>query len=87
MDKVGKTHSQDHYKRHIFTLEIVPEEEKIIITYPSGTRYQYDVDVDSCNFFAERYERIKAMAPASANELLGHLIKEIKDIAGGYTQI
>ena len=80
-------HHPDHYRRHIFILEIYPEEERIIITYPGGSRYQYDVDADNCQLFAERYERIKPMSPASANELLGPLVKEIKDIAGGYAQI
>lgn len=80
-------HHPDHYRRQIFQLQINPEEEKIIITFPGGISYQYDVDVESCQHFAERYERIKTMSPASANDNLGPLVKEIKDIAGGYTQV
>lgn len=82
-----KEHHPDHFKRLIFELEINSEEETIIVTYPGGNQYQYELPEGICTRIEKNYEDIKRMGPASGNTQLGPLIKYIKENSTGYTQL
>lgn len=81
---MAEKHHPDHYTRFIFTLEIVPEEETVIIEYPSGDRYHYTMAKDLCEYLYGQYAEILNMSPAAGNSALGPLIKYIKDNASDY---